>query len=53
MEQYFTKALRLYEEQEFSTKIFADQEYVEIVGNTDLHDKMKKIIFETWAFYRP
>ena len=49
MGQYFTKE----EEEELSIKIFADQEYVEIVGNTDLHDKMKKIIFKHGPFTGP
>ena len=48
MGQYFTK-----EEEELSIKIFADQEYVDIVGNTDLHDKMKKIILKHGPFTGP
>ena len=37
-------------ESELSQKIFADQEYVEIIENTDLHDKIKKIILEYGPF---
>ena len=58
MGQEFTKSLRLYREKmvgldkesELSQKIFADQEYVEIIENTDLHDKLKKIILEYGPF---
>ena len=48
MGQYFTK-----EEEELSIKIFADQEYVKIVGKTDLHDKMKRIILKHGPFTGP
>ena len=48
MGQYFTK-----KEEELSIKIFADQEYIEIVGKTDLHDKMKKIILKHGPFTGP
>ena len=41
---------RLDKEQELTLKIFADQEYVEIVENTDLHDKIKKIILKHRPF---
>ena len=53
MAQYFTKALLQLNEEELSIKIFADQEYLEIVGNTDLHDKMKKIILKHGPFTGP
>ena len=36
-----------------SKKIFTDQEYDEIVGNTDLHDKIKKIILKHGPFTGP
>ena len=48
MGQYFTK-----EEEELSIKIFTDQEYDEIVENTDLHDKMKRIILKHGPFTGP
>ena len=48
MGQYFTK-----EEEELSIKIFTDQEYDEIVGNTDLHDKIKRIILKHGTFTGP
>ena len=41
---------RLDKEQELTLKIFDDQEYVEIVENTDLHDKIKKIILKHGPF---
>ena len=41
---------RIDKESELSQKIFADQEYVEIIENTDLHDKIKKIILEYGPF---
>ena len=58
MGQYYTKAWRLHREKmaqldkelELTLKIFADQEYVEIVENTDLHDKIKKIILKYGPF---
>ena len=48
MGQYFTK-----KEEELSIKIFTDQEYDEIVENTDLHDKMKRIILKHGPFTGP
>ena len=42
MAQYF--------EEELSTKIFLDRKYDEIVRNTDLHDKMKRIILKHGPF---
>ena len=56
MGQDYTKAWRLHREKmaqlelELTLKIFADQEYVEIVENTDLHDKIKKIILKYGPF---
>ena len=41
---------RLDKEQELAQKIFADQEYVKVVENTDLHDKIKKIIWKHGPF---
>ena len=40
-------------EEELSKKIFTDQEYDEIVGNTDLHDKIKRIILKNGPFTGP
>ena len=37
-------------EEELSQKIFADQECVKVVENTDLHDKIKKIILKHGPF---
>ena len=48
MGQYFTK-----KEEELSLKIFTDQEYDEIVGNTNLHDKIKRIILKHGPFTGP
>ena len=48
MGQYFTK-----KEEKLSTKIFTDEEYEEIVENTDLHDKMRRIISEHGPFTGP
>ena len=48
MGQYFTK-----KEEELSKKIFTDQEYDEIVENTDLHDKIKRIILKHGPFTDP
>ena len=48
MGQYFTK-----KEEELSMKIFTDQEYDEIVGKTDLHDKIKRIILKHGPFTGP
>ena len=45
--------MRLNEEEELPIKVFADQEYDEIVRNTDLHDKMKKIILKHGPFTGP
>ena len=42
-----------YEEEELSIKIFTDQKYFKIVGNTDLHDKIKKIILKHGPFTGP
>ena len=50
MGQQFTKTLRLYKESELSQKVFADQEYFEIIENTDLRDKIKKIIWDHGPF---
>ena len=38
------------EELELAQEIFADQEYEKIVKNSDLHDKIKKIILEHGPF---
>ena len=46
MGQYFTKVV-------LPIKIFNDQEYVEIVKNTDLHDKIKRIILKHGPFTGP
>ena len=43
MGQYFTK-------EELPIKIFNDEEYGEIVENTDLHDKIKRIILKHGPF---
>ena len=40
-------------EEELSKKIFTDQEYDEIVGNTKLHDKIKRIILKHGPFTGP
>ena len=48
MGQYFTK-----KEEELSLKIFTDQEYDEIVGNTNLHDKIKRSILKHGPFTGP
>ena len=37
---------KLDKELKLTQEIYADQEYVEIIENTDLHDKMKKIILK-------
>ena len=58
MGQYYTKVWRLHREKmaqldkelELTLKIFADQEYIEIVENADLHDKIKKIILKYGPF---
>ena len=47
MGQYVTK------EEELSKKIFTDEEYEEIVENTDLHDKMRRIILKHGPFTGP
>ena len=54
-EENFRNLVRLFmgqfdKELELTLKIFADQEYVEIVENTDLHDKIKKIILKHGPF---
>ena len=46
MGQYFTK-------EELPIKIFNDEEYGEIVENTDLHDKIKRIILKHGPFTGP
>ena len=55
MKENFRNVVRLImghldKERELSIKIFADQEYVEIVENTDLHEKIKKIILKHGPF---
>ena len=57
-EENFRNVLRLImgyldKEQELTLKIFADQEYVKVVENTDLHDKIKKIILKHGPFTGP
>ena len=47
MGQYITK------EEELSKKIFTDEEYEEIVENTALHDKMRRIILKHGPFTGP
>ena len=47
MGQYITK------EEDLSKKIFTDEEYCEVVENTDLHDKIKKIILKHGPFTGP
>ena len=42
-----------YEEEELLTKIFTDRKYIKIVGNTDLHDQIKKIILKHGPFTGP
>ena len=46
MGQYFTK-------EDLPLKIFTDKEYCEIVENTDLHDKIKRIILKHGPFTGP
>ena len=46
MGQYFTK-------EELPLKIFNDEEYCEIVENTDLHDKIERIILKHGPFTGP
>ena len=41
---------QLEKELELAQEIYADQEYTEIVENTDLHDKIKKIILKQGPF---
>ena len=41
---------QLEKELELTLEIFSDQEYIEIVENTDLHDKIKKIILKHGPF---
>ena len=45
MGQFITKLV-------LQLKIFTDEEYGEIVRKTDLHDKIKRVIWVTWGFYR-
>ena len=42
-----------YEEEELSIKIFADKKYFKTVEDTDLHDKIKKIILKHGPFTGP
>ena len=44
------KMEQLEKELELTQEIYADQKYTEIVENTDLHDKIKKIILEQGPF---
>ena len=46
MGQCFTK-------EDLPLKIFTDEEYGEIIENTDLHDKMKRIILKHGPFTGP
>ena len=41
---------QLEKELELTQEIYADQKYTEIVENTDLYDKIKKIILEQGPF---
>ena len=58
MWQVYIKAWRLHREKmaqlekelELALEIYVDQKYTEIVENTDLHDKIKKIILKQWPF---
>ena len=58
MEKIFTKVLRLHKEKmvklekelELAQEIYADQKYTEIAENTDLQDKIKKIILKQGPF---
>ena len=50
MVQLVAKMGQLHRELDLTQEIYADQEYVEIVENTDLHDKIKKIILKHGPF---
>ena len=50
MKQHYREMVKLVKELDLAQEIYADQEYVEMVENTDLHDKIKKIILEHGPF---
>ena len=57
MVKFYTKALQekmalVEKELELTQEIYADQEYTEIVENTGLQDKIKKIILKQGPFTR-
>ena len=50
MGQLVARMAQLNKELELAQEIYADQEYVEIVENTDLNDKIKKMILKHGPF---